>query len=103
MAERRAVIAGTLGRTTDPDAPDDPPTRPPTVSGLALRLAFWVLIVLGGIYTITNESWRHNGVFSVRAAFWAIVMVNAVWQGWHRFDDLRNLRSHRHVVPNRRG
>jgi hypothetical protein len=66
MAEHRAVIAGTVGRTADPDAPDDPTPPPPTARGLALRVAFWVLIVLGGIYTVTIESWGHDGVFSIR-------------------------------------
>jgi hypothetical protein len=95
MAERRAVITGTLGRTADPDVPDDPTPSPPTVRGLALRVAFWVVIVLGGIYTITTESWRHDGVFSVRAAFWVAVMMNATWQGWQRFAELRRLRAAR--------
>ena len=102
MTEHRAAVAGTLGRTADPEAPDDPRPAPPTVRGLALPVAFWILIVLGGIYTITTESRRHDGVFSMRAAFWAIVMLNAAWQGWQRFEELRKLRSHRHALPNRR-
>lgn len=102
MAEHRAAITGTLGRTADSDDLDDPTPAPPTVRGLALRVAFWVLIVLGGIYTITAEPWRHDGVFSVKAAFWAAVMVNAVWQGWQRFEQLRKVQSHRHALPDRR-
>jgi hypothetical protein len=102
MTEHRAAITGTLGRTADPDAPDDPTPLPPTVRGLALRVAFWILIVLGGIYTITTESWRHDGVFSVRGAFWVIVMLNAIWQGWQRFEELRKLRTHRHALSDRR-
>jgi hypothetical protein len=102
MAEHRAAIAGSLGRTADPEAPDDAMPASPTVRGLALRVAFWVLIVLGGIYTVTTESWRHDGVFSLRAAFWTIVMVNAIWQGWQRFAELRRLRSDCHALPDRR-
>jgi hypothetical protein len=103
MAEHRAAITGALGRTADPEDADDPTPPPPTVRGLALRVAFWVLIVLGGIYTITIESWRHDGVFSIRGAFWVIVMLNAAWQGWKRFAELRNLRNHRRALPHRRG
>lgn len=102
MAEHRAAITGTLSRTADPNAPDDPKLAPPTVRGLALRVAFWVLIVLGGIYTITTASWRHDGVFSIRGAFWVIVMLNAAWQGWGRSQELRRLRSHPHALPDRR-
>jgi len=101
MAERRAAITGTLGRTADPDVPDDPPPTPPTVRGLALRLAFWVVIVLGGIYTISTASWRHDGILSTTAAFWAIVMVNALWQGWRRLAELRQPRSQRDALPDR--
>jgi hypothetical protein len=101
MAEHRAAIAGTIGRKAYLDDPDDPTPAPPTVRGLTLRVAFWVVMVLGGIYTITTESWRHDGVFSIRAAFWVIVMANAAWQGWHRFDELRQLRSHPDGLPDR--
>jgi hypothetical protein len=103
MAEQQAAITGALGRTADPDAPDGPTPSSPTVRGLGLQVGFWILIVSGGIYTITTESWRHDDVFSVRAAFWAIVMINAVWHGWHRSRELHRLRSHKRVLPDRRG
>jgi hypothetical protein len=99
MAEHRAAVAGTLGPTADPGAPDDPTPPPPTVRGLAVRLAFWVLICVGGIYTLTTESWRHDGVLSIRAAFWAVIMLNAIWQAWRRFEELRQLQSHRNALP----
>jgi hypothetical protein len=102
MAERRAAITGALGRTADPEPPDNPIPASPTVRALALRVGFWILIVLGGIYTISTASWRHDGVVSIRAAFWAIVMVNAIWQAWRRFEELRELRRQPHAVPHRR-
>jgi hypothetical protein len=102
MAERRAAITGTLGRTADPETPDDAAPAPLTVRALKLRVAFWILSVLGGIYTISTASWRHDGVLSTTAAFWAIVMVNAIWQAWRRFVELRQLRSQRDALPDRR-
>lgn len=94
MAEHRAAIVGTLGRTADPNVPDDPPPSPPTVRGLALRAAFWVLICAGGIYSVITESWRPDDLLSVRAAFWVLVLLNAVWQARQRFDELRQLARH---------
>jgi hypothetical protein len=37
----------------------------------------------------------------MKAAFWVVVMLNAIWQAWRRFEELRQLRRHRDALPDR--